>query len=245
MGQIKGDTIGGVTSRAPDIAGRSKKVWRTSPDECVVELIPTLSSFTFSRHELVEGTAELRLDFFEKAAALLEHNGVRIAFRERLSPIHYRAAFCSQPPFEVIVKNAAVGSTTRKYPGLFSEGHRFQTAVVKFDYRIDPEDQPIAEDYLREFGCDVGSLRRLALDTNEILRSWLAPRDLLDFCLIMGLSTSGDWTITSEISPDCMRLRTPDGESLDKDLFRAGGSREQILATWSRLNNALAEIWPA
>ncbi|MFF8591629.1 phosphoribosylaminoimidazolesuccinocarboxamide synthase [Streptomyces sp. NPDC015220] len=219
----------------PDIEGRSKKLWKNDDGTCDIELIPSLRSYTYDRDELFPETARLRLDFYEVAAARLADKGVRTVFRERLGDITYRADFVPAPPYEVIVKNIATGSTLRKYPGLFPEGHRFDPPVVKFDYRTDPEDQPIGEDYLRATGVDVDAFRQCALSTNESLRSWLAPLDLWDFCLVIGVGPDGVPVINSEISPDCMRLRDESGRPLDKDLFRQGADEAALVAAWSGL----------
>jgi phosphoribosylaminoimidazole-succinocarboxamide synthase len=223
----------------PVSKGRSKLVYDLPDGSCLVRLIPSLNSFTYQREELVPGTDRLRLDFYERAAAVLDAAGVRTVFTERVDDTAYVARYVPSPPFEVIVKNVAVGSTVRKYPGLFEEGHRFAAPVVKFDYRVDPEDQPIAEDYLREFGVSPDALRAVALQANAALRSWLHPRDLQDFCVIVGVDAEGQYRITSEVSPDCMRLRSPDGSSLDKDLFRHGADAEEILRIWSELVRSL------
>ncbi|GAA3349413.1 phosphoribosylaminoimidazolesuccinocarboxamide synthase [Amorphoplanes nipponensis] len=227
------------TTTAPDIEGRSKRVWRDSDDTCVVELIPSLRSFTYGRDELIESTGPLRLDFYERAAARLAAAGLRTAFLERIGPIRYRARYRPAPPFEVIVKNRAVGSTTIKYPGLFEAGCRLPRPVVKFDYRVDPEDQPIGEDYLRALGVPVDAFRDTAFAVNAELRAWLDPLDLWDFCLILAVDTDGAPIVISEVSPDCMRLRHPDGTKLDKDLFRDGGSPDEITAAWRRLLDEL------
>ena len=58
---------------------------------------------------------------------------------------------------------------------------------MKFDYRTDPEDQPIAEDYVRELGLDTQRMKDIALLLlNETLQRWLTPLDLWDFCIIIG-----------------------------------------------------------
>ncbi|OLB79929.1 MAG: SAICAR synthetase [Actinobacteria bacterium 13_2_20CM_2_71_6] len=227
-----------LTGRPPDVEGRSKRIWRFDDDLCVVELIPSLRSFTFDRDELMEDTGPLRLDFYERAAARLAGDGIQTAFVRRLGPIRYLARYLAAPPFEVIVKNRAVGSTVVKYPGLFEANQPLPRPVVKFDYRVDPEDQPIGEDYLRALGLPVDDLRRIALDVNASLRAWLDPVQVWDFCLIFGMD-DGDPVVISEISPDCMRLRHPDGSSLDKDLFRAGGRSDEIAAAWRRLLDGL------
>ncbi|MEE1930150.1 phosphoribosylaminoimidazolesuccinocarboxamide synthase [Streptomyces sp. TRM 70351] len=220
----------------PDIEGRSKRLWLGDDGtSCRVELIPSLRSYTYDRDEMIPETARLRLDFYETAAARLEEEGVRTVFRRRLGPVSYEAAYVPAPPFEVIVKNLATGSTVRKYPGLFPEGHRFDPPVVKFDFRIDPEDQPIGEDYLRAAGVDVEAYRQTALTCNAALRSWLAPLDLWDFCLVVGPDAEGRPVINSEVSPDCMRLRDTAGRPLDKDLFRQGAEPAEIVRVWTDL----------
>jgi phosphoribosylaminoimidazole-succinocarboxamide synthase len=228
--------------QAPIAKGRSKEVFQFGPELCLVRLIPSLTSFTYARDELVPGTEKLRLDFYEMAAQRLEATGVPTVFRERVSDDMYVAQLCPSPPFEVIVKNVATGSTLRKYPGLFEEGHRFEQPIVKFDYRVDPEDQPIAEDYIRESGFDPAVLKQCILEVNRVLRDWLAPNDLWDFCVIFARDRDGTYLVQSEVSPDCMRLRSPDGDPLDKDLFRKGCSHEDILAVWSRLNGSLMSV---
>lgn len=219
----------------PAVEGRSKRLFELDDGRFLVQLIPSLTSFTHSRHELVPGTEVLRLDFYELAASLLAREGVTTAFERRVAPDCYIAGRCDSPPFETIVKNVATGSTTRKYPGLFAEGFRFAAPVVKFDYRIDPEDQPIADDYVAAAGFDPSRLKSIALTVNACLGAWLAPADLKDFCLVIGVAEDGAYSIISEISPDCMRLRSPDGAPLDKDLFRFGASGAEICAVWQGL----------
>ncbi|MFF5565783.1 phosphoribosylaminoimidazolesuccinocarboxamide synthase [Streptomyces sp. NPDC012623] len=226
-----------LKTNPPDIEGRSKRLWLLDDGTCVVELIPSLRSFTHQRDEIFHETGRQRLDFYELAAERLKQAGVRTAYRERIDDITYRADYIPAPPFEVIVKNIATGSTTRKYPGLFPEGHRFQPPVVKYDFRIDPEDQPIAEDYLRAHGVPVERFHDTALRCNTALTQWLTPLDLWDFCLVLGTTPDQTPVIISEISPDCMRLRDENGRPLDKDLFRAGADENDLVTQWEVLLN--------
>ncbi len=222
-----------VTAGEPVFRGRSKTVYPMPGGRCFIQMVPSLSSFTYSREAMMPGTEKLRLDFFEKASARMRDDGVPGAFEYRVDDTSYVALFCPAPPVEVIVKNVCAGSTIRKYPGLFPQGHRFDRPVVKFDYRTDPEDQPIAEDYVRELGLDTQRMKDIALLLNETLQRWLTPLDLWDFCIIIGIDQHGSYRVISEVSPDCMRLKGTNGESLDKDLFRAGASRAEILRAWS------------
>ncbi len=231
--------VADVTARPPDIAGRSKYLWRLPEDRCLIRLIPSLRSFSHARDEIVEETGPLRLDFYERAAVRLADAGVDCAFLERADPITYVAGFCPPPPFEVIVKNVANGSTTRKYPGLFDDGQPLPRPVVKFDYRVDPEDQPIGEDYLRVLDLPVDAMRETALVVNDVLCRWLAPFRIWDLCVIFGVRSDGGLCLISEVSQDCMRIRHADGSPLDKDLFRAGVDGSDLVAEWKRLVDVL------
>ena len=227
-----------VRDREPDVTGRSKQLWLLPDGQCMVRLIPSLRSFTYDRDELVDGTAPLRLDFYERAAEKMRAAGVPCAFRERVGSDSYLADYHPAPPFEVIVKNVANGSTTRKYPGLFPDGEPLPRPVVKFDYRTEPEDQPIGEDYLRVLGLPVEQMRAYALAVNDVLRSWLDPLQVWDFCVIFGVGEDG-LSLISEVSQDCMRLRDVDGAPVDKDLFRQGASAEEIVARGREVLNEL------
>ncbi len=219
----------------PSIVGRSKKLWALSDEIYFVRLVESLSSFTFDRNEVVEGTGPARLDFYELAASKLHDAGIPCAFVRRVDSTGYLVRYYESPPVEVIVKNRAIGSTIRKYPGLFVEDTPLPRPVVKFDYRCDPEDQPIGEDYLRALNLPVDKMRLTALAVNDVLVEWLAPLQVWDFCLIYGLDRDGVPHIISEVSPECMRLRDEKGKSLDKDLFRDGCSHVEITTTWRDL----------
>lgn len=230
------DALVQVTETRPaDIVGRSKELWLLPDETCLVRLIPSLRSFSYARDELVADTGPLRLEFYERAAARLADAGVACAFDRRVGDTLYLAEYCPAPPVEVIVKNVANGSTTRKYPGLFPDGQPLPRPVVKFDYRVDPEDQPIGEDYLRALDLPVDAMYAAALVVNDVLRSWLAPLQLWDFCVIFGIRPNGELCLISEVSQDCMRIRDTGGAPLDKDLFRSGVSGADIVDRWKRV----------
>lgn len=224
-----------IKKSKPIYKGKSKIVYKINDDFCLIQLIPSLASYTYSRSEIIAETGKLRLDFFDIANKVLKENGVDSAYQFRVSDISYVSEICSNPPFEVIVKNRAVGSTQIKYPGLFKEKHKFVQPVVKFDYRVEPEDTPIAEDYIREYGLEPSLLKTIALNTNKVLSNWLSPLELYDFCIIIGVNANKEYKIISEISPDGMRLKSKEGKSYDKDIFRNGGSAAEIIEAWNSL----------
>ncbi|WP_027717199.1 phosphoribosylaminoimidazolesuccinocarboxamide synthase, partial [Desulfovirgula thermocuniculi] len=104
-------------------------------------------------------------------------------------------------------------------------------------------DPMVNEDHIAVLGLaapeELGIMKRLALAVNEILRDYLAQRNLIlvDFKLEFGRH-HGEVILADEISPDTCRFwdaRTK--EKLDKDRFRRdlGGVEEAYREVWSRL----------
>jgi phosphoribosylaminoimidazole-succinocarboxamide synthase len=81
---------------------------------------------------------------------------------------------------------------------------------------------------------DVQKARKTALGAFNALQKFLNPRgiELIDICFFISQDGS---TILSEVSPDCGRYRSLDGESLDKDVWRRGGSHTEVLEKWQRI----------
>ncbi len=127
----------------------------------------------------------------------------------------------------MIVRNIATGSITRRYP--IEEGRRLVPPVVVLDYKSDEYGDPmINEDIAVAMGLakmeELGLMRRLALEINQILVKFLDERGLAlpDFKLEFGRSKDdGKIILADEISPDTCRFwERETGESLDKDVFR-------------------------
>ena len=138
------------------------------------------------------------------------------------------------------MKNFAIGSTIRNYPGLFAEFQKLEPPVIKFDYRTEPEDIPIAEDYIDRKGYDVQKFKALALELNRLLICLFAPYVLIDICFIFGVDDTGDLVVISEISPDCMRIKDKNDVSFDKDIFRNSADYSLLKERWKQISNDIS-----
>lgn len=89
-------------------------------------------------------------------------------------------------------------------------------------------------DQQADWFIDVVEARKTALRTYGALSDFLNSRDvvLYDLCLFI---TSDGKTVFGEISQDCGRFRHFDLGSLDKDVWRAGGSSDIVLQKWAEL----------
>ena len=85
---------------------------------------------------------------------------------------------------------------------------------------------------------DVAKARLTALSVYRALSSYLGDRDIVLYDLCLFVSADGD-TVFGELSQDCGRFRHFDLGSLDKDVWRAGGSSDQVMDKWKLLLDML------
>jgi phosphoribosylaminoimidazole-succinocarboxamide synthase len=154
--------------------------------------------------------------------------------------------FC---PIEVVVKNYHVGTPKHRYYGMseqttrFGEkifpGDKYPFSMVRFDWR-NPNfgksgerlcDEVMSEEFANLY-IDVEAARKTALSAFNVLHGFLEKRGLIlqDICFFIDQSGR---CIFSEITPDCMRVTSTEG-SLDKDIWRAGGSSHLLIEKWTR-----------
>jgi len=215
--------------------GKSKIIHQKS-DRMIVTLIPTLTTYTYQKHQIINGTEILRNSIFEIFAGELVKNNISIIDYKYISENKYSSEFCFTFPFEVIVKNRATGTTLINCPGLFTKNMPFFSTVVRFDYRREHNDIAIPTDYVRNYGIDTDFLKDNSLRAFNILKTILANigYELIDLCFIYGFDLKGNIKIVSEISPDGMRI-IKNGESFDKDLFRCDYDVSKIILNWNKL----------
>lgn len=153
---------------------------------------------------------------------------------------------------EVVVRNIATGSILKRLP--FKDGQSLDNPIVELYYKDDTLGDPfintseaIALGVIDE--ADYEYIEQYALEANEILREFFARCDitLVDMKLEFGREENDDGlVIIDEISPDTCRLWDAEtGESMDKDIYRKGGSLEDVLAAYQevlrRLKNAVVD----
>lgn len=91
---------------------------------------------------------------------------------------------------------------------------------------------------LADLYIDVEQARRTAFMTATTLEEFLATRNIVFYDLCLFIDESGT-LVYGEISPDCGRYRHLDLGSLDKDVWRTGGSSADVIAKWQLLVDLL------
>lgn len=84
---------------------------------------------------------------------------------------------------------------------------------------------------LADMFIDTTNARQLALNVLHVMQSFLEECDMVCNDLSLFISEDGR-TVFGEISQDCGRFRHYDLGSLDKDVWRGGGSAETVLEKW-------------
>ncbi|WP_010477799.1 phosphoribosylaminoimidazolesuccinocarboxamide synthase [Thermococcus zilligii] len=163
------------------------------------------------------GKGSVVLDQAEFFFKLLEKNGVKTHFVERVDGRRARFLKAERIPLEVIYRELAYGSFLRRYSGWVKP---FQPlGIVEFTLKDDSLDDPlIAEEAVVSLEIasreEVGEMKETTRKVAGILKEFLAPRglQLVDFKLEFG-RLNGALLVIDELSGDTMRV-AKDGKIL-------------------------------
>lgn len=207
-------------------SGKAKTVFKTeNPEKLIMEFRDSLTAFDGKKKSEAKGKGYYNAQISAMLLQLVEDNGIKTHFDSMLSDNEMVVDAVEIVLIEVIVRNIAAGSLTKKYP--FKTGDKLDPPIIIFDYKSDQFGDPmINDDMALAMGlateAELDQIRKLSLKINAILIEYLAERNLLlpDFKLEFG-RRKGKIVLADEISCDTCRFwdRTT-GESLDKDVFR-------------------------
>ncbi|MDO8724862.1 MAG: phosphoribosylaminoimidazolesuccinocarboxamide synthase [Candidatus Methanoperedens sp.] len=207
-------------------SGKAKTVFKTDdPDKLIMEFRNSLTAFDGKKKSEAPKKGYYNAQISQTLFKLLEEKGIETHFDCMFSETEMIVDTVDIVKIEVIVRNIAAGSLTKKYP--FKTGDKLDPPIIIFDYKSDEFGDPmINDDMALAMGlatkAELVQIRKLSLKINSILIEYLAERNLLlpDFKLEFG-RCMGKIVLADEISCDTCRFwdRTT-GESLDKDVFR-------------------------
>lgn len=187
------------------------------------------TAFNAEKKEVVDGKGVLNNLLSEYFMTGLNTIGVPTHFIRRLNMREQLVKNCEIIPLEVIVRNYAAGSLSKRL-GL-EEGMQLPRPIVEYSYKDDALGDPlVSEEHIAAFGWashqDMDDILSLALRVNDFLSGVLyaVGIKLVDFKIEIGRVYDGDFQrliIADEISPDSCRLWDIEtGRKLDKDVFR-------------------------
>lgn len=209
--------------------GKAKKVYKTDdPNILIVDYKDDATAFNGIKKGTIAGKGVINNRMTNLVLKMLEQKGIKTHYIEELSDRETAVRQVEIVPLEVIVRNIAAGSFSKRYG--VEEGSDLKTTILEYSYKNDDLGDPLINDY---HALALGLVTREELDTiaemtfkiNEILKEFFlhAGIILVDFKIEFGRcpALGNEIILADEISPDTCRLwDAKTREKLDKDRFR-------------------------
>ena len=208
--------------------GKAKKLYTTDkPDLLIAEFKDDLTAFNAEKKGSEQGKGALNCQISTQLFKLLEDAGIETHLVETLDENHQLVKKVEIIPIEVVVRNTATGSLSKRLG--VEDGKELPFVLVEFYLKDDDLNDPIiCDDHcmmleLVEKREDLATLKEKARKINDVLKDFFADRrlKLVDFKVEFGIDKDGNILLSDEISPDSCRFWDMDtGEKMDKDRFR-------------------------
>ena len=224
--------------------GKAKKVFETeNPNVLIVSYKDDATAFNGLKKGTILGKGAINNRVTNHLMRMLEKQGIPTHLVEELNDRETLVKRVKIVPLEVIVRNIAAGSLSKRL-GL-EEGTKLRSTVLEFCYKDDALGDPMVNEYhIYAMGLatpeEVKTISDYSLKINQILSDYLKDLniELIDFKLEFGKTKDGTIVLADEISPDTCRFwdRTTK-EKLDKDRFRRdlGGVEDAYKEVMKRL----------
>ena len=216
-----------IEKRGQLYEGKAKKVFETSdPNYLIVDYKDDATAFNGLKKGTIESKGIINNKVTNYLMKMLGEKGIPTHYVEEISDRETIVKRVSIVPLEVIVRNIAAGSLSKRLG--IPEGTKLAHTVLEFCYKDDALGDPMVNEYhIYAMNLatpeEVKTISDYALRVNEILAEFLshAKIELIDFKLEFGRLPDGTIILADEISPDTCRFWDSEtGEKLDKDRFR-------------------------
>ncbi|MBR2044684.1 MAG: phosphoribosylaminoimidazolesuccinocarboxamide synthase [Agathobacter sp.] len=206
--------------------GKAKKVFATdNPDVLIVDYKDDATAFNGEKKGTIVGKGAINNRITNYLFQQLEKEGIPTHFIEEISDRETAVKKVSIVPLEVIIRNVAAGSFSKRLG--VEEGTVFAEPTIEFSYKNDALGDPLINDYFARV-LDLATweeleiIKKYAFRINEVLTEYFLKADLclVDFKIEFG-RYHDSIILADEISPDTCRLwDIHTNEKLDKDRFR-------------------------
>lgn len=206
--------------------GKAKKVYATEiPDVLIVDYKDDATAFNGLKKGTIVGKGSINNRMTNHIFQLLEKEGVPTHFIEELSDRKTAVKKVEIVPLEVIIRNVAAGSFSKRLG--VPEGTLFKEPTIEFSYKNDELGDPLINDSFAialELATkeELEIIKKYAFKVNDVLIAYFlaAGIKLIDFKIEFG-RFKGSIILADETSPDTCRLWDVEtNEKLDKDRFR-------------------------
>lgn len=207
--------------------GKAKKVFATDDaDLVIVDYKDDATAGDGAKKGTIRGKGVVNNRLSNNLMKMLAEKGVPTHFVEELSDRETLVKKVEIVPLEVIIRNVAAGSFTKRLG--VPEGTVLKIPTIEFSYKNDEYHDPLINHYhALALGLatqeEIDTITKYAFQVNDILSQYLLGFNirLIDFKLEFGRLPDGSIVLADEISPDTCRFwDSKTGEKLDKDRFR-------------------------
>ena len=223
--------------------GKAKKVYATDdPDILIVDYKDDATAFNGIKKGTIVGKGVINNKMTNHVFKILESKGVPTHFIEELSDRETAVKKVEIVPLEVIIRNVAAGSFSKRLG--VEEGTVLKQPTIEFSYKNDDLGDPLINSYFAvALGLatweEIDTIKKFAFKVNDVLREFFLQANikLIDFKIEFG-RYHGEIILADETSPDTCRLWDVNtNEKLDKDRFRRdlGNVEEAYNEVFSRL----------
>ena len=225
--------------------GKAKKVFATDdPDIVIVDYKDDATAFNGLKKGTIAGKGVINNKMSNMMFRIMEQHGIPTHYVEELSDRETAVKKVQIVPLEVIIRNTAAGSFSKRYG--VPEGTKLPTTVLEFSYKNDELGDPLINDsqaLAMQLATpeEIETIKNMALKVNEVMKEFFKTLNinLIDFKLEFG-RYHGQIVLADEISPDTCRFwDMTTGEKLDKDRFRRdmGGVEDAYKEVFARLTS--------
>lgn len=206
--------------------GKAKKVFATDdPGIVIVDYKDDATAFNGLKKGTIAGKGVVNNKVSNHFFRLLEGKGIPTHYVEQLSDRETAVKRVQILPIEVIVRNRAAGSFSKRMG--VAEGTTLACPILEFSYKNDELGDPFINSYyVRALNLatdeEMEQVKAYSFAINDILSAYLDALgiELIDFKLEFG-RCEGKVILADEISPDTCRFwDKATGKKLDKDRFR-------------------------
>ena len=224
--------------------GKAKKVFATEdPNLVIVSYKDDATAFNGLKKGTIAGKGSVNNRMTNYMFKMLEKAGVPTHYVEELNDRETVVKKVSIVPLEVIVRNVAAGSFSKRMG--VEEGTALKCPILEFSYKNDDLGDPFINDY---YALALGLATKEEIDLiakytfmiNDFMLDFFKKLniDLIDFKIEFGKTSDGKIILADEISPDTCRFwDSTTHEKLDKDRFRRdmGGVEDAYAEIMKRL----------
>lgn len=206
--------------------GKAKKVYTTeNPDVLIVDYKDDATAFNGLKKGTIVGKGAINNRMTNFLFKKMEEKGIPTHLVEEISDRETAVKKVEIVPLEVIIRNVAAGSFSKKLA--VEEGTKLKCPTLEFSYKNDDLGDPFINSYYAlGLGLatqeEIDKITEYAFKVNEVLIDYFKGIgiELIDFKIEFG-RYKGEIILADEISPDTCRLWDINTrEKLDKDRFR-------------------------